>query len=75
MYDMLQKLEDKVITLVEELENMRSKMANLVRENQALREEATAAQATSGNSEEKLRGILSLLEDAEREMTKEHEVA
>lgn len=58
MLNELQRLEDKIIGLVDELEKLRG-------ENQQLRAESGELKQQSTNENEKLRGILSLLEGVE----------
>ena len=69
MSDMLQKLEDKVISLVSELEALRSKMKILVKETQELKYENQELRSQIENDKEKLKGIVSLLDSLETSIT------
>lgn len=68
MIDVLQKLEDRVINLVDELETLRAKLSVLVQENQAIRAENESLKGRSESEQEKLRGILNLLDGVEDDM-------
>jgi len=69
MNDTLHKLEDKVIRLVDELEGLRSKLTAMVKENQDLRAENASLKGQSESEQEKLRGILNLLDGVEKEIS------
>jgi regulator of replication initiation timing len=56
MNDILQQLENKVVALVDEIEKLRATNRQLATENHEIK-------GGSQHDEEKLRGILSLLED------------
>ena len=63
MSDLLQKLEDRVVALVEELETTKQTLNTLRPENQRLSADLDAAKNEGSADESKLQGILSLLED------------
>lgn len=69
MNEILQRLEDKVITLVDEMEALRGKLTSLVQENHALKADLASTKNQTETEQEKLRGILNLLEGVEKDMS------
>jgi len=72
MNDMLQKLEDKVVSLVDELDALRGKLKTLVKENQELRYENQTHREKASADQEKLQGIVNLLDSMEENPASTH---
>jgi SMC interacting uncharacterized protein involved in chromosome segregation len=82
MNEVLQQLEDKVVSLVDELERLRSQVKTTeaqLKAEQAAKQELAAQleqkQAQAGMSQEKLQGIMSLLESVDKTESTTAEVA
>ncbi len=74
MNDMLQRLEDKVISLVDELESLRAKLRTATRENQELQQLNQELRLQESTQQEKLQGLVSLLDSIEAEVSSESSV-
>lgn len=73
MIDILQRLEDRVINLVDELESLRTKLAVLVQENHHIKAENQHLKARSESEQEKLSGILNLLDGVDAVLPTAHQ--
>lgn len=68
MNDTLQRLEDKVISLVDELESLRTKLRAMTQENQELQRASQELKELETARQEKLQGLVSLLDSVESEI-------
>jgi|GEM_PF-2539483 regulator of replication initiation timing len=65
MSQMLQKLEDSVISLIDEVEHLRAEMITLTEDNQRLKAEVDEVRGQTSSEQVKLESILSLLDDVD----------
>lgn len=73
MNDMLQKLEDRIIQLLEEMETKQSHIQELKHNNQALSEENERLKQTAEQETQKIESMLKLLDGVSPEEHKDNQ--